>query len=156
MHISHTSTGTVLLKTKTEQVNLGSEVTIGSYTVPGAGEYDIATIQCESYNLARGTAYIIRAEDLVVTFLSEISAEVGTLDDASNTDILVVDVRSNNTVDELKPIVKALEPAYLFLIGEGATPEFASLLNLPLGEAGSLKVSKTGLPLEGTSLIPRP
>ncbi|MBU6389342.1 hypothetical protein KGQ71_02390 [Patescibacteria group bacterium] len=153
MNISYSDPGTVIAKTKSESIRIGSEVRIGNYRVTTAGECDIAAIQCESHYLSTGMVHFMHADDLTLTFLSEIQPEVTKLDDASNTDILVVDVRSDNTADQLKPILKAMEPGYLFLIGAGATPEFFQALGLPIEENNNLKVSRTSLPEEGTTLI---
>ncbi len=154
MQISYTSTGNVQLKTKTVPVTLGGGVTIGDRVVSGPGEYDIANIQCEGKALPLATAYFIRDEDLWITYLTNLDAEVTKLDDASETAILVLDIKSDNTPASAKAIIKALEPAYVFLSGPGATAEFMAELGVPLGEAGSLKITRTGLPLEGTTLIP--
>lgn len=154
MIISYTSNGDVSVKTKTETVQLGGQVQIGSFVVPGPGEYDIADIQCEAKALTESYASFLRTEDLTVTFLATIESGVTKLDDASSTNVLVVDVRSNDQADSLKPIVKSIEPSYVVLTGAGATPEFAAALGLPPVEA-PLKLTRAGLPLEGTYLLNR-
>ena len=151
MNISYQANGTVSVNTKNQVINLGSEVKIGSYTVPGAGEYDVAAIQCEVTALSRGLAYFIHTEDLTVTLLSVINPEVAKLDDAASTNILVVYVRSDDQPEALKPILKILEPSYVFLLG--ASPEFRLSLGLPDYEGTTLKVTRSGLPLEGTFLV---
>jgi hypothetical protein len=153
MVISYTSSGEVSIKTKTETVVLNGGVTIGSFVVPGPGEYDIAGIQCEARALTQSAAYFLRTEDLTITFLGLIEQGVTELDDASATHVLVVDVRSDDKPETLKPIVKALEPSYVLLTGAGATPTFASALNLPAADGDSLKLTRAGLPLEGTYLL---
>src|ERR1044072_274823 len=108
MQLTYSGTDTVVIKTKTESVTLGAGVVIGDFTVPGPGEYDIASIQCEGKSLpSASVAYFIRAEDLTVTFLPTIDIAVSKLDDASNTDILVLDVRSDDTVETVKAVVKS-------------------------------------------------
>jgi hypothetical protein len=153
MVISYSSSGDVTVKTKTETVTLGSSVTIGSFVVPGPGEYDIAGIQCEAKALTESVAYFIRTEDLTITHLSLIEAEVGKLEDASATHILVADIRSDDKPDKLKPILKALEPSYVVIMGAGATKEFANGLGLLDAEGDTLKLTRAGLPLEGTYLL---
>lgn len=155
MVISYTSAGNVSVKTKTETVTLDGTVTIGSFLVPGPGEYDIADIQCEARALASSFATFLRAEELTVTHLAQIDPAVTKLDDAAATHILVADVKSDDQPDTLKPIVKALEPSYVVLAGPGATPEFAKGLGLPLAEGDSLKLTRAGLPLEGTYVLSR-
>jgi hypothetical protein len=138
MVISYTSSGDVSVKTKTETVTLGNDVTIGSFVVPGPGEYDIASIQCEAKPLATSFASFIRTEDLTVTFLSRIESEIMKMDDANATHILVVDVRSD-----------------VVLCGAGATKEFVVDLGIPMTEEKTLKLTRAGLPLEGTYLLNR-
>ncbi|HSI20181.1 MAG TPA: hypothetical protein VLA04_00510 [Verrucomicrobiae bacterium] len=155
MVISYTSSGDVSIKTKSETVTLGSSVTIGSFVVPGPGEYDIASIQCEAKALTNSFVSFIRTEDLTVTFLSELDGQVTKLDDASSTHILVADIRSDDKPDSLKPIIKGIEPSYVVICGSGATPEFAAALGIQPVEGGTLKLTRAGLPLEGTYLLNR-
>lgn len=154
MQISHQSDGTVSIKTKTEPITLGSTVQLDGYTVPGPGEYDVASVQCEGRALpSGGIAYFIHAEDLNVTFLPTVNPEATKLDDSSTTEILVVDLRSDDTAASLKDVVKSLEPFYLILMGSGATAAFATELGLPLSDTPVLKITRTGLPLEGTTVL---
>lgn len=154
MTITHTSADTISVKTKNEVVTFGNGVTIGSYKITTAGEYDVAAIQCEAQFLKDATSYIVRSEELTITYLSQTDTTITEQDDAPNTDILMVDVRSDDKIDDLKIIVKELEPSYVLLIGAGATAEFRSQLGIPNYDATTLKVTRAGLPLEGTSLIP--
>ena len=153
MTIGYTSADTISIKTKNETILINGEVQIGHYLIPSAGEYDISAIQCEAQNLGQAIVYFIHTEDLTITFLSALQSEVTKLDDASNTDILILEVRSDNTAEDLKPILKALEPAYLFLIGAGVSSEFVESLGLPTQATQNLKVTRSALPLEGTTLI---
>ncbi|MEI6477370.1 MAG: hypothetical protein WCO52_00015 [bacterium] len=154
MVISRQGDNGVSIKTKTETVTIGDGVQIGSFKIPGAGEYDVATIQCEAQNLAKATVYFIRSEELTVVFLSEVDTDVTKVDDASNTDILIVDLRSDTDVADLKSVLKVLEPGYLLLTGSKADASFLSTLGLPAYESSTLKVSRTSLPMEGTQLVP--
>lgn len=155
MQITYASNGTVQLKTKTETVLLGNDtVTIGDKVLSGPGEYDVASILCEAQALPLAIAYFVRSEELLITYLTNADQAASQLDDASDTAILVLEVRSDADPAAAKAIIKALEPAYLFLIGAGATSEFRNGLGIPLAEESSLKVTASGLPLEGTMLIP--
>ena len=152
MTITYSSDGNLHLKTKNELVVLGSSVKIGSHTITGPGEYDVASIQCEGQALPTGVVYFIRSEDLLITFLPNCDEAVNTVDDASDTDILVFDVRSSSEADKAKAIIKALEPSYVFLLGS-SSQEVSATLGLSTGEESSLKITQAGLPLEGTTLI---
>ena len=153
MQLSITSTGSVQLKSRNETVSLGDTVSINLFEVPGTGEYDVAGIQCEAYNLSAGNAYFIRLEDLLIAYMGQIDADIEKLDDAANANVLVVDVRSDDTPDKLKPIIKAMEPSYVVLRGAGATEAFRAGLSLPLEQITSFKMTRTGLPLEGTTIL---
>jgi hypothetical protein len=153
MLITYTAAGTVQLKTKTVPVVVGNGVAFGEKVISGPGEYDVASIQCEAKALPLAVAYFIRDEDLLITYLTHLDPEVTKLDDISDTAILSLDISSEDTAGSAKSIVKALEPAYLFLMGPGATSSFIEELGVPKGESSSLKITRTGLPLEGTTLI---
>jgi hypothetical protein len=153
MNITYTTNGSVQLKTKTVPVTLSGQVTIGEKVISGPGEYDISTIQCEGVALPLAIAYFIRDEDLLITYLTHLDSEVTKLDDVSETAILVLDITSEDTPASAKSIIKALEPAYVFLMGPGATAAYIEELGIPKAEETTLKVTRTGLPLEGTTLI---
>lgn len=152
MQISYASQG-LTAKSKDQVIQLGSTVTVNGYAIEGAGEYDVAGVQLEVANLERALAFFIRVEDLTLTYLSGADPKVVDLDQASSTDILLIEVASDQGIDQLKPILKALEPGYLFLIGPGATPELRTQLNLPVEPSSTLKVSRLSLPQEGTFLV---
>jgi hypothetical protein len=154
MNISYQSNDSLTISSKGRTVVVGAEVKVENYVIPGAGEYDIATIQCEAYHLGQGLLYLIRSEDLTVTYLSKIDQEATKGEGVSTTNILIVDVRSDDKPEDLKPIVNRLEPSYVLLIGAGATPEFRSALSLPAYEGGALKVPTSSLPEQGTFLVP--
>lgn len=153
MQVTQQTNGNVQISTKTSPISIGAEVKIGNYSVPGAGEYDVDTIQCEVSNLSNGLVYFIRSEELTVTYLSKLNPEITKLDDASSTNILIVDINSEDKPEQLKPILKALEPSYLLLTGAGATQEFLEELALPKYGNNVLKITRSGLPLEGTFLV---
>ena len=155
MNISYSSADKVILKIKNDSVTLGDGVKIGDYQVTGAGEYDIANIQCEAKALEKALLYFVRAEDLTITFLSDVDTSVIKVDEASKTDILIVDVRSNAEAADLKNILKQLEPGYLFLIGSGNSPELVKSLGLPSYESSTLKVTRSSLPQEGSYFVPQ-
>lgn len=153
MQLSLPADGSIIAKSKSETVSFGNTVQINDYIVPGQGEYDVAGIQCEVHNLNAGLVYFVRFEDLQLTYLSQIDAGVSKLDDASNCNILAVEVRSDDSPENLRAIIKSLEPSYVVLRGAGATTEFRTLLNLPVQEITLLKVNRASLPLEGTSVL---
>jgi hypothetical protein len=155
MQISYQPDGSLTAAIKGTSVRFGAEVRIGDYSVPGAGEYDVAAIQCEAHALPAGLAYFLHAEDLTITYLSALVSEVTKIDEASSTDILIADLRSDSSPDDFRPILKSLEPSYVFLTGSGATPEFGQSLGLSAYEGASLKVTRSSLPLEGTFLVSR-
>ena len=141
------------LKLKNETVTLGETVSIGQYVVPGAGEYDVAGIQCEGAVTGNGISYFIWLEDLQFTYLTSLHSEISKLDKASGTHVLVADIKSDCRPEQLTPILKKLEPGFVALFGTGNTDEFRKVLGLPMQEGSSHKLTRTGLPLEGTILL---
>ena len=140
-------------KLKAATFSLGATVRIGEYELPGAGEYDVSAVHVEAKNLEAGIVYWLRAEDLQVAYLSHTDPTVNKHEEAAATDILVINLSSEDTAASLKPLLKSMEPSFLFLIGAGATPDLMKSLSLPMQEGGSLKITKVGLPEEGTTLI---
>jgi hypothetical protein len=155
MVISYLGNDKVSIKTKTEPITIGNGVQIGQFQIPGAGEYDVAAIQCEAQHLDKSTVYFLRTEDLTIAFLTDVDSSMTKVDDASNTDVLVVDLRSDAVAGELKSVLKVVEPSYLLLIGSTPDASFIETLGLPPYESSVLKLTRSGLPLEGTQLIPQ-
>ena len=154
MQLSYTGSDTLIVKTKTESISIGATLQLGSFTVPGPGEYDVASIACEGQALESGAfVYFMRSEDLMITYLTMLDKDVSKLNDASNTNVLVLDLRSDDSSDTVKAVVKAIEPSYVALVGAGATEAMAAGLGFPVLEPGALKITRAGLPLEGTSIL---
>jgi len=153
MTIQFSPDGSVVLKSKAETITLGKGVAINSYSLPGRGEYDVASVQAEVYQAGNALAYCLRTEELLTVFLDIPDLAVSELDDVSNTNILILDLRSDSSTDVVKTIIKRLEPSYVFAIG--ISPSVIESLTLPQQPA-PLKVTRAGLPLEGTTLITAP
>ncbi len=153
MIASYTAHGSVELKTKNISVVLANGVSVGSQQIAGPGEYDVQGVQCEATAYEGGIGYFVRVEDMVTAYLTKVDATASKLDGITEAAILVLDVRSDDTNESVKALIKAVEPSYVLLAGAGATKEMAAALGFPLTEGSSLKVTKAGLPLEGTSLI---
>ena len=150
MTIAYAPDGSVQLKMKSDTVSLGTAVRINSYELPGPGEYDVASVQVEAHPLGTGFAYLIRSEELLTVFLDNPQSDITTMDDASNCNILIVDVRSDSSADSLKVTIKSLEPSYVFLMG--ASAEFIAAIGIATAPS-PLKITRAGLPLEGTTVI---
>ena len=154
MIISYAADGNVSAKTKTAIIQLGSNLQIDQFQIPGPGEYDVASVHCEGKNLSTGQVFWFRTEELSLSFLTKLDTDLTKNDEASNTDILVVDLRSDDSVDALKVILKKVEPAYLFLTGSRPAADFIEALGLPRYESSTLKINnRAALPIEGTSLV---
>ena len=153
MTLQFAPTGTVVLKGKSNTISLGNTIRLGEYQVPGMGEYDVAGIPCKVQNLEQGSVAFVQLEGIQFTFLSQIDPGITKLDDATDTEVLVVDVRSDDQASQLKSILKVLEPAFLALIGSGNTEAFRKALGLPISQGASTKIIKSGLPEEGTTLL---
>ena len=155
MQFTYSSTDTIVVKTKTEPITIGATLQLDGFTVPGPGEYDVASIACEGRAMESGAfVYGIRTEDLTITYLTKLDKEVNKLDGVANTNVLVLDLRSEDEAGDVKAIVKVIEPQYLALIGAGATEKLITDLGFPIIES-SLKITRAGLPLEGTSILKR-
>ncbi len=152
MQVSYTANNAIELKSKNASVTLDNGVRVGDQQISGPGEYDVQGVQVEAASYAGGVAYFIRVEDLVTAYVTKIDASASKLDGISDAAILVLDVRSDDSADSVKSLIKSVEPSYVFITGAGATRELAMQLGIPLAEGVSLKTTKAGLPLEGTSI----
>lgn len=154
MVISFTPQDDVLIKAKTANILLNSVAKIDTYTVPGAGEYDVKGIQCEAEYLPDGLVYFFRAEDILITYMTSVDQKATKMEDSADTNILVLSLCSDNTADQVKVLVKALEPSFLLLTGP-YNPTIITDLNLTTEKTSTLKVTASSLPAEGTTLIVR-
>lgn len=152
MQLSLTSSGDVLLKEKGVEVTLGTSVRIGSYEVPGAGEFEVETVPCTVEVADEQFAYFLVVDGVHVTYLDPAVAGVSDLSDASSTEVLVVRLRGDESKELLTTLVKKLEPGFLVLTGSSAE-ELGSTLGLTPEPGNVLKVSRTSLPEEGTRLF---
>ena len=153
MQLTLTGDNGVALKSKQVTVTLGETVTIGEYKISGAGEYDVAGIQCEGAVTGTTVSYFIWMEDLQFTYVTALSSEISKLDKASTTHVLIADIRSDDRPEQLIQILKKLEPTYVTLFGAGNTDEFRKLLGLPVQQGSTHKLTRSGLPIEGTTLL---
>jgi hypothetical protein len=153
MVLSYAADGTVVVKAKTATLQLGPELKVNQHPILGAGEYDISSVHCEGINLTTGQVYFFRTEDLNVAFLTHLDTDLVKHDSATGSDILVVELRSDDKVENLTAILKKVEPSYLFLTGVQPTLELLTKLALPKYESATLKITRQSLPMEGTSLV---
>jgi hypothetical protein len=153
MTITQSSPDRVVIKGKQATVTIGKEVQIGDYTIPGAGEYDVAGIHCEGQYLSEGAAFFLQVEDIVLCYLTQPHADLLKVDNVSDTDILIVDLRSDDTAAALKPIIKAVEPSYVYLLNSTGRTDLITELNLPVETVPILKVTAGTLPAEPTPTL---
>ncbi len=152
MQLSFTSAGDVLLKEKEAEVVLGTVVRIGAYEVPGAGEFEVQGVPC-TVEVAEGQyAYFFTLDGVHVTYLDPAVAGVSELEDASSTEVLVIRLRGDESRELVGGLIKKLEPGYLVLAGSNAQ-ELGSTLGLTPEAGATLKISRSGLPEEGTRLF---
>ena len=153
MIINFISRDKIAIKSKNAIITLDGGVAVGSFKISGPGEYDIDGVQVEVQPIKAGLASFIYSEDMVITHITDLQQELTKIKGISDTNILVVDLKSDDTVEKLKPIIKAIEPSYLFLIGAGKTTEFITQLNLTIEKVKTLKVTASSIPESGTSVI---
>jgi hypothetical protein len=151
MHVSPSATGELLLKTKHATITLGATVRIGERELPGAGEYDVASVHVECFALTKAYAYLLRAEDLVITYLTDIDPTAINAEGVGDTAFLVIEVRSDSNPAEVKTLISKLEPAIVALRGAGATDVFAAQLGFSASRDFPIKLLRSALP-ETTTL----
>lgn len=152
MTVTLEANGSVQLKARSEIVSIGAGVVINNVSLPGAGEYDIAGIQADVRPAGNALAYFVYTEELLTIYLDTPALEVTDLSNAENCNVFILDLRSDSSTDTVKVLIKRLEPSYVVLIG--ATPEVLTEIGLPT-QTGTLKVTRSGLPLEGTTILTR-
>lgn len=151
MNITYQANGALTLGLKqVTQVSFGTEITLGNFVIPGAGEYDVNGVPCEVHPLNHSFLATVRLEDLTICYLPELAPEVKLAEEAVSAHILCLMTRSNDQPEMVKNLIKALEPSYVFLMGIDATREFAEKISSTIEQASTFKISRSSLPLEGT------
>lgn len=153
MIINFASRDKLNIKSKNSTITLDKKIVIDDFSINGPGEYDVDGIQIEAQPLKAGLASFVYVEDMVITHITSLEQELTKIKGVSDTNILIVDLKSNDTVDKLKPIIKSLEPSYIYLLGAGKTAEFIAQLGIITEKCKSLKVTLSALPESGTTLI---
>lgn len=152
MQLSFTSAGDVLLKEKSTEVTLGTTVRIGTYEVPGAGEFEVDGVPCTVEVADDQFATFLVLDGVHVTYLDPAVAGVSELAEASSTEVLVVRLRGDESKELITTLIKKLEPGYLVLAGS-TQEELGSTLGLTAEPGAVLKVTRSSLPEEGTRLF---
>lgn len=153
MIINFASRDKLTIKSKNATITLDGKVMVGDFSISGPGEYDVNGTQVEVQSLVAGLASFVYVEDMVITHITNLEQELTKIKGVSDTNILVVDLKSNDTADKLKSIIKSLEPSYIYLLGAGKTAEFIAQLGIITEKCKSLKVTLSSLPESGTTLI---
>jgi len=151
MQLSRLPDGSVRIESKPVWLTLGVSVNLNGVIIPGPGEYDVAGIQCQRHIVGAATSTLIRLEDLVISFVEGFDAGIAKSEGMSATHILVVSTDTGVTLEQLRSLIKELDPGYLVLTGN-AHAELESGLGLTPATGTSLKVSLTSLPAEGCQL----
>ncbi len=151
MQITRTPDGSVRLESKPTWLTLGVSVTLHDQDLHGPGEYDITGIQCQQLYLGKGKISIIRLEDLIISYVEGYDTAIAKAEGVSNTHLLVVRTDALTSIDQLRALIKELDPGYVLLTGSNHK-EFEEAAGLSLQTGSTLKVTNASLPQEGCLL----
>src|SRR5258708_4081100 len=94
MQITRIDPWTISLKTKNATARINGAVVIGSITIDGPGEYDVAGISVRGLQCSAQTVYIVQAEDLKMAIVPRVPETLSSdqLEQIGIVDIAVVPV----------------------------------------------------------------
>jgi len=150
MNINYQGEGNFKIKAKEGNIILGEKIQINEFTIPGAGEFEVAGISAESID----GIFTFQSEDMNLTYLKRKNIlDDKELERVKDTDILFVPISEWLETKTAIEVINQIEPKIVIpmfyknvddvkLLGD-ASPEIIDLL----------KISKANLPVEDRRII---
>ncbi len=148
MQIVRPSSSVLELKLKQATVILSPEsIKVGSVTVDGPGEYDIAGVAIKGMALEHQTLFFLNAEDIrICCVLQQPEKLTQTIkEELGNIDLAVVPVTAEAAIADTVTLINDLEPAAVIPIGGGNIDEFAKTMQASGEVQDSIKITKAQL-----------
>lgn len=150
MHITR-SDNTLQIKGAQSIVALHDTVRLGTFDVPGPGEYDVAGTSAIVLSAPSCTA-ILRVETVSILYLDRPYKLDPEREDFTNIDVVAIRVSQKDDISITQQIIKDLEPRAYVLYGLDAA-EIIGELKLTVEPTAKWTVTANSLPEEGTEAI---
>lgn len=150
MHISH-SDNTLHIKGGPSIVALHNTVNLGTFEVPGPGEYDVAGTSAIVLPAPSCTA-ILRIETVSLLYLDRPYKIDPESEDFANIDVVIIRLTSPEDIPVAQQIIKDLEPRAYVLYGLAAS-EIITTLKLTVEPTSKWTVTANSLPEEGMEAV---
>jgi len=150
MHITR-SDNTLQIKGGQSTVSLHDKVRLGTFEVPGPGEYDVAGTSAIVLPAPACTA-VLSVETVSILYLDRPYKIDPEKEDFANIDIVAIRLSEKDDIATAQQIIKDLEPRAYVLFGLAAT-EIISTLKLTVEPTAKWTVTANSLPEEGTEAV---
>lgn len=150
MHISR-SDNTLSIKGSQSIVALHNSVKLGTFEVPGPGEYDVAGTSAIVLAAPSCTA-VVSVETVSILYLDRPYKVDPESEEFSNVDIIAIRVSSAEDISVAQEVVKAFEPRAYILFGLPAS-EIIETAKLTVEPIAKWTVTANSLPEEGTEPV---
>lgn len=138
------------IKLKDSKVDLGYQLSINNFLLPGPGEYEKSGVFVEGLNDDGNTIYIIKAEDLSICYLGKISHDLreDETKEIGDVDILFVPLGEDGSlpVKKASALISKIDPRIVIPMLYSDLGEFKKSENASGEELDVLKVKKADLP----------
>lgn len=150
MHITR-SDNTLQIKASQASVSLHNAVRLGTFEVPGPGEYDVEGVSAIVMPAQSCTA-IVSLETVSILYLDHPYKVDPEDEDFANVDVVAIRVSTAEEIAVAQQVIKDLEPRAYVLFGMPAA-EIIDVAKLTLEPTVKWTVSANSLPEEGTEAV---
>ncbi len=148
MQISRLGSNQIELKTRQGVVVADSQLRIGTVTIDGPGEYDVAGIAIQGLLGEGQTIYVLGMEDVRLCLVPEKPQRFNQalIEQMGSIDIAIVPVVGADTLADTVTLINDLEPNLVIPMGDSkAVEEFAKHSGVTSEPVTALKVTKSTL-----------
>lgn len=150
MHITH-SDDTLHIKGGPSVVSLHNSVRLGTFEVPGPGEYDVAGTSAIVLPAPSCTA-VLSVETVSILYLDHPYKIDPEREDFANIDVVAIRLTAPDDIAVAQEVIKDLEPRAYVLFGLPAA-EIITTLKLTVEPVAKWTVTANSLPEEGTEAV---
>lgn len=145
------------VKTKDTTINLGYSVSINDFSLSGPGEYEKSGVFVEGIVDNGNTIYVVRAEDMNLCYLGNISHDLRESEakEIGDVDILFVPLGEDGSFDTKKALalVSKIDPRVVIPMLYSDLADFKKAEGITNGEVETYKIKKSELPEEEREII---
>lgn len=140
------------IKTKEAAISLGHKVGVNGFEFPGPGEYEKNGVFIEGVADNGSTIYIVRAEDMKLCYLGNLSHDLrdDEIKEIGDVDILFVPLGEDGSLETKKSLalVSKIDPRIVIPMLYSDLSEFKKSEGITDGEIDILKIKRDELPAD--------